>query len=124
MPRTDPACPARQAATRCCLLILLLNLQRQTKKLYTNTQYTNTNKQIQKMTTCNPPVAKQFPSGCFTSLLLIKVQYTPHLANQIFSICHLFQISAMPKTLAIMDSSIACCGAVQMEREMTLQKKW
>ena len=91
MPRTDPACPARQAATRCCLLILLLNLQRQTKTLNTNTQYTNTNKQIQKMTKCDSPVAKQVPSGCFTSLFLIKVQYTPHLANQIFSICHLFK---------------------------------
>ena len=91
MPRTDPACRARQAATRCCLLILLLNLQGQTKTLNTNTQYTNTNKQIQKMTISDPPVAKQVPSGCFTSLLLIKVQYTPHLANQIFSICHLLK---------------------------------
>ena len=91
MPRIDPACPARQAATRCCQLILLLNLQKQTKTLYTNTQYTNTNKQIQKMTISDPPDAKQVPSGCLTSLLLIDVPYTPHLANQIFSICHLLK---------------------------------
>ena len=39
MPGTDPACRARLAATRCCLLILLLILQGQTKTLNTNTQF-------------------------------------------------------------------------------------
>ena len=45
------------------------------------------------MTIYDPLVAKQVPSGCFTSLLLIKEQYTTHLANQIFQfvICFKFQ---------------------------------
>ena len=43
------------------------------------------------MTISDPLVAKQVPSGCFTPLLLIKEQYTPHLANQKFSICHLMK---------------------------------